>query len=163
MDGDQFKAKYDSQQLEKLLKDPTVRERMSLGVAAPGLGDDIASYMGSTNQEFQKLLKDQKREETRQAGIDEFMNPMNQFMRGERQSQLNREHNMRVRELEAGIELAEDKIDIQRLGLMNQQNQNQYNMELAKYQAGRQADNDRYRTTAGLIKGLSALGSAFVL
>ena len=84
-------------------------------------------------------------------------------LRGERQKDLNREHSMRVRELEAGVELAQDKLDIQRLGLMNQQNQNKYNMELAKYQASRQADNDRYRTTAGLIKGLSALGSAFVL
>ena len=163
MDGDSFKSAYDQQNLKELLKDPTVRERMSLGVDAPGLGDDIASYMGSTNQAFQDALKSKKREETKQAGIDEFMSPMNQYLRGQQQVNLDREHNLRLREMENAVQIAGDKLDIQRLSLANAQNQNAANMELAKYKMMQDAENDRYRTTAGLIKGLSTLGAAFAL
>ena len=35
MDGDQFQSAYEQDNLEELLKDPTVRERMSLGIRTP--------------------------------------------------------------------------------------------------------------------------------
>ena len=52
MDADDYKSAYDQNNLKERLKDPTVRERMSYGIKAPGLGDDIASYLGDTNKSF---------------------------------------------------------------------------------------------------------------
>ena len=93
--------------------------------------------------------------------------PRTQFMLKREDNKMDkfyaREDAARRNELELRRDTMMGQQDLQRLQLMNIQDQNREKMDLYRQQLDRKSADDRYRTTAALISGLANLGAAFTL
>ena len=172
---DALKSKQAAIDFKALLKDPEVAAASALpGVRAPNKGETKASYLSAvsdpvtqaknkalsnnlqTNPLYQKMLSDERIQRARLAMESE------------------RDYNLRVDEQQGRFDLRRDELGLRRdqmegnldLGMFQLQSAQEAQKEKMYYYAqdlAQKRDNDRYRTTAGLIQGLASLGTAFAL
>ena len=143
-----------------------------------GLGDDANVNPNKTDKQnrakldsFQTLalagIQDQLDEQ-------KFLSPINQMIRANerlerdrrfRQDQqvLDQNFQMRVDELNARISRTEGEQALQKLQLLGVQDLNREKLDVYRQQMSQKSENDRYRTTAGLISGIGALAASFAM
>ena len=86
-----------------------------------------------------------------------------QRLQAMQQQELDRNFQMRVDNLNERIDARVGDQAMTRLQLTNMQDLNREKLDVYRQQMAQKSENDRYRTTAGLISGIGALAASFAM
>ena len=153
---EQLKGKGQARDLRILKEDPLVRTRLGITGEAPVAGDTLEGYLSRTKGAAQTVERKDR--------LDDYAsNPVIQQMNTEREIAANRLFSQDNRALDLQQLQIQGGIDSNNLAMRIAQENNKERMHVYSQDLQQKRENDRYRTTAGLIGGLSALGAAFAL
>ena len=155
--GDRFsqeklKAKGQQRDLVALKDKQPIQTRSALTGIEPVAGDTLAGYMARTKGAADKINQKDRLQ-------DFATDPVIQQMKTEREIAANRLFSQDNRALDLQQLQIQGGIDSNNLAMRIAQENNKERMHVYSQDLQQKRENDRYRTTAGLIGGLSALGA----
>ena len=152
-EGDRFSQSALQGKADKLLSSSSLAStaRQS-GFRGPNAGESKDAYQAA----YDIYERDEK---PRRA----FMDPTQQYIRSQDRARTDRQFSLDNRALDAQVMQIQGGLDNNALAMRIAQEGNKERMFYHSQDLAAKRENDRYKTTAGLIGGLSALGAAFAL